>query len=66
MRALGGGSFIGSLGGEVTYPQRNWYLEGVFDERRLGTIGTIACAVVIGMGIGAAIALTMTFLGSVI
>ncbi len=63
---LGGGSFIGSLGGEVTYTQRNWYLEGVFDERRLGTIGTIACAVVIGMGIGAAIALTMTFLGSVI
>lgn len=63
---LSASSFVGALGGQVAYEQRNWYMEDVFGENKLGTVGTIICAIIIGMAIAAAIALTVLFLGSVI
>lgn len=58
--------FKGSLGTELAYTQRNWYLEGVFDERRLGMVGTVVCALLACMCVSASIGMTVVFLGSVI
>lgn len=58
--------FAGSMGSELTYTQRNWYLEGVFNEHRLGLIGTVVCALLACMCVSASIGMTVVFLGSVI
>ena len=40
-------TFSNSLSGESTASARNWYLEGIFGERRVSPIGTAMCSVVI-------------------
>ena len=36
-----------SLSGESTASARNWYLEGIFGEKRIAPIGTVMCSLVI-------------------
>ena len=43
---LGGTAFSGSLGGEVSYEQRNWYLDKMFDEAKLSRIGSVVCILI--------------------
>lgn len=62
---IDGSSFSGALGGQVSTAQRNWYLEDIFSERKLGRVGTVACALIAGMAIACALGLTLTFMGSV-
>ena len=40
-------TFTNALSGESTASARNWYLEGIFGERRISPIGTAMCSVVI-------------------
>ena len=40
-------TFSNSLSGESTASARNWYLEGIFGERRMSPVGTAMCTVVI-------------------
>jgi ech hydrogenase subunit A len=62
----GHGAFVNSMNQTVAYTQRNWYLEGFFNERTIGIIGTILCSIIACMGIASSIGLTVVFLGSVI
>ena len=63
---LGDASFAGSLGTPVAYQQRNWYLESIFDERRIGLVGTVVCALLAGILVACALGMTVAFMGSVI
>ena len=58
-------SFASSLGTPVSSAQRNWYLGDLFSEKRLGLIGTVACALVAGMAVACALGTTLVFMGSV-
>ncbi|WP_173363554.1 NADH-quinone oxidoreductase subunit L [Eggerthella sp. YY7918] len=40
-------TFTNSLSGESTATARNWYLEGMFGEKRISPVGTALCAVII-------------------
>ena len=59
-------SFAGSLGTPIPMMQRNWYLDDLFNEKKIGTIGTVVCALVAGMAIACALGETLMFMGSVI
>ncbi len=59
-------SYRGSLGNIVTFEQRSWYLEGVLSEKSLSLVGTIACGIIVGMGVTCGLGVTLLFLGSVI
>lgn len=39
-------TFSNSLSGESTASARNWYLEGVFGEKRIAPVGTAVCALI--------------------
>ncbi|MFQ9179266.1 MAG: hypothetical protein ACLR3C_04615 [Eggerthella lenta] len=47
-------TFSNSLSGESTASARNWYLEGIFGEKRLSPFGTACCAVIIVIAFAAA------------
>lgn len=47
--------FRGSLGGEREASSRNWYLEGVFGEKRLDKPATVLCAAIIVLAIAASV-----------
>ncbi len=53
-------TFKNSLSGESTASARNWYLEGIFGEKRIAPIGVIVCSVTI---IVAFLASAVTLLG---
>lgn len=40
-------AYKNSLSGESTATARNWYLEGIFGEKRIAPVGTVACSLVI-------------------
>ena len=42
-----GRTFQNSLSGETQATARNWYLEGIFGEKRIAPIGTVMCSLVI-------------------
>ena len=42
-----GRTFQNSLSGEAQATARNWYMEGVFGEKRIAPVGTVACSLVI-------------------
>ena len=60
-------TFAGSLGGETAYEQRNWYLEKLFDEKRLTRVGEVVCALLAFSGIACATGMSYLayFVGSV-
>ena len=60
--------FRGSLGGEVLYEQRNWYMEDLFCEAKLSRIGSIICILVALVAIACAFGMSYIsyFVGSVI
>lgn len=62
---IDGSSFSGSLGAPVSCEQRNWYLDDLFSEKRIGLVGTILCALIAGMAIACALGETLVFMGSV-
>ena len=47
-------TFSNSLSGESTASARNWYLEGIFGEKRLSPFGTACCTVIIVIAFAAA------------
>lgn len=59
-------TFLGALGGEVAYEQRNWYLEDVFGERRVCLVGTVVCALLSLTAVACAAGMYVAYLGSVI
>lgn len=54
-------TFAGSLGGEVAATQRAWYMESVFDEKKLGRIGSIVCILIALAGIACALGVSYVF-----
>ena len=64
----GNGTFAGSLGNEIAYEQRNWYMEKTFDEKRLGRLGSVVCILLALAGIACAAGMSYLsfFVGSVI
>ncbi|MEE8715776.1 MAG: proton-conducting transporter membrane subunit [Coriobacteriales bacterium] len=62
----GHAAFMDSMGQQVAYTQRNWYLEGMFSEEKIGMIGTVLCTIIAFMGISASVGLAVVFFGSVI
>lgn len=65
---LGGGKFAASMGKELAYEQRNWYMEKTFDEKRLSNIGSLLCilAALAGIACAAGMSYLSFFVGSVI
>lgn len=62
----GHAAFMNSLSKQTSYTQRNWYFEGMFDEKTVSNLGILICVILIGMGTAASLGLTVIFLGSVI
>lgn len=59
-------AFVGSLGAPVAYQQRNWYMDHIFDEKKISLVGTVVCALITGMIIACATGMDLLFLWSVI
>lgn len=47
-------TFSNSLSGESTASARNWYLEGIFGEKRISPFGTACCTIIIVIAFAAA------------
>ncbi len=47
-------TYKNSLSGESTATARNWYLEGIFGEKRIAPVGTIICSIAIIVAFAAA------------
>jgi ech hydrogenase subunit A len=64
---LGGQAFRGSLGGELAYEQRNWYMDKVFNEKKLSALGSVLCVLIALAGIACALVMSYLsyFVGSV-
>jgi ech hydrogenase subunit A len=64
---LGGTAFRGSLGGELAYEQRNWYMDDIFNEKKIGRLGSVVCILCALVGIACAFVMSYlsVFLGSV-
>ena len=62
-------SFAGSLGAPVSTEQRAWYMEEIFNEKKLSRIGSIVCVLIALAGIACSVGLSYVFInlvGSVI
>lgn len=55
-------SFAGSLGAPVSTTQRAWYMEEVFNEKKLSRVGSVVCVLIALGGIACSLGLSYVFI----